>query len=457
MITEQCREGFWRRHALKLRQLATGGGASIFVSSIASNALRIVSAVTLTRLLDTTQYGVVGIISSTAAVFGLLSDIGTQPFVIRHPEGADPRFLDEIWTLRLLRAIVLTLLMAALALPIATLLNKPMLAPALAVWSVSFLIDGLSSMAFATAIRERQLWLLSSTELAGSAVQLIVAIPLAFLLRSYWALVAAMLLGSAFKSHLSFRLFAHSRRRLSFNRDRAAEMWKFARLIAPSSYLTLLILQADKLILAALLPLATFGLYAIATTLVAAPTALGWNYTRRVLYPVYAETAREAPERLSTVFYRQRRWVALSFTFLVGAMGGGASLVVAVLYDPRYAGSASMLALLAISAALTLVNQSADEMLLAAGRLRATLGANITRVSWLAIGTTVALTLGKPMLVIATFGIVEVVAMLFYWVSLTRLGIFKFREEALVLASGTAGGLSGAGVAWAVLTVFPSL
>lgn len=457
VVTEQRRDIFWRRCGHGLMVMATGGAASIVVTAIASNALRIISAVVLTRLLDTTQYGVVGVIASTAVVFALLSDIGTQPFVIRHPKGADPQFLDEIWTLRLLRSLVLTVSMAAMALPIATLLGKPMLTPALAVWSLNFLIDGFSSMAFATAIRERRLWRLSLAELGGSVVQLIAAIPLAIMLHNYWALVAAMLLGSVFKSLLTFRLFEDSRRRIAFNRARTNEMWKFARVIAPSSYLSLLILQADKLILAARMPLASFGLYAVATTLAAAPSLLGWNYARRVLYPVYAETARETPERLSAVFYQQRRRVALLFTFLVGAMGGGATLVIALLYDPRYYGAAPMLALLSISAALVLVNQSADEMLLATGRLRATLGANITRVLWLAFGTAVALAFGNAMLIIATFGFVEVAAMVFYWASMRRLNVLNLQQEFLILAAGAAGGLAGAAAARVILGLFPAL
>ena len=154
--------------ALRMRfiEIAAGGTASIVAAAIASNLLRVASSVTLTRLLDARAYGVVGVISSVAFILQLSSDIGVQPFVIRHKLGEDPAFLDEVWTLRLIRSTVLTLVMAALSIPIAGFLGKPEFAAVLAVWSVTFIIDGLASMTFATAVRQQRLWRLTWSELS---------------------------------------------------------------------------------------------------------------------------------------------------------------------------------------------------------------------------------------------------------------------------------------------------
>ena len=145
----------------RLFQLAVSGTASIVATAIATNLLRIASSVTLTRLLDAQAFGIVGIVTSVAIILQLVSDIGVLPFVVRHERGDDRAFLDEIWTLRLIRSTALTIVMAALAIPVSRFLDKPEFALILAIWSVNFFIDGLSSMVFATAVREQRLWRLA--------------------------------------------------------------------------------------------------------------------------------------------------------------------------------------------------------------------------------------------------------------------------------------------------------
>ncbi|MDB5577999.1 MAG: hypothetical protein JWR80_3175 [Bradyrhizobium sp.] len=441
----------------RLFQLAVGGTSSIIAAAVVTNLLRIVSSITLTRLLDARAFGVVGIIVSVATIFQLISDIGVQPFVIRHERGADRAFLDEIWTLRLIRSIGLAIAMAAASIPIAMFLGKPEFTPVLLVWSVSFVIDGLSSMTFATAVREQKLWRLTASELGVGVFQLVAAIALALLLRSYWALILAMLASATLKSTLSYVLFSNARRRWSLSRERAREMWAFSRFIAPSSLMSLLILQADKVVLARLLPLAAYGLYAVAATLAVAPLALAGSYCRRVLYPIYAETFRTSPAALRHVFYARRRRLTFAYMAAVGCVGGGAHLVVSILYDPRYLAVAPYLQLLSISAALALANISSEEVLIASGRIRSTLYANVFRVVWLIISVCFALVSGRAILIVAAFGLVELVAMLSYWWSLHQQKLLDLREELLGLSAGCGGALIGYVASNIITMVFPSL
>ena len=103
---------------------------------IASNVLRMISSIVLTRLLMPEAFGTVGLISSIAFVLSMISDLGFQAFVIRHRDGAERRFLDVIWTIRLVRAAVLTLVLVMLATPIANLIHRPVIAAALAVSAI---------------------------------------------------------------------------------------------------------------------------------------------------------------------------------------------------------------------------------------------------------------------------------------------------------------------------------
>lgn len=441
----------------RLRQMATGGAASIGVGMIATNLLRIVSSMTLTRLLDAHAYGVIGVITSVAYMLAMLSDVGFTAFVVRHEEADDPAFLDQVWTLHAIRGAGLTLLMVLIAEPAALFLGKPELAPVLAVWGLSFLLEGVSALSFATGVRAQQFWRLSLLDLGLNGVTFIVSLAAAVVLRSYWAMVIGMLAGAAVKTILSYALFPASRRRPQFSGARGRELWRFSRYIALSSMLTLLIMQTDKVVLARLMPLSMFGLYAIAVTLSAAPDALSSPYVTRVLYPIYARAAQADGGALRATFYAARRRVVLLFMFAVGGLIGAAPLVVALLYDPRYHDVAPYLQLIAISAGLRMPSLAANMALFALGRTRSTLIANIFRFAWLAIGVPIGLATGDILLLVAIVGTAEVPGLLCFWWNLRRAGLLDLREEGYGLAAMALGGAIGAAGAHVMLGLFPNL
>jgi O-antigen/teichoic acid export membrane protein len=312
-------------------------------------------------------------------------------------------------------------------------------------------------MAFATAIREQKLWRFTSVELGIAALQVLLSIGLAVFLRSYWALLWAMLVSAVAKAALSYVAFPGSRRRWRFSLERSRDLWAFSRSIAPASILTLLMLQSDKLILARLLPLHLFGLYAIAATLASAPWGLAQSYAQKILYPVLAATERENPAQLREEYYRRRRLPLFAYHLVVGGLVGGAPLLVAVLYDPRYQGVAPLLQILTISSAMHFLNTNADQVMVAVGKPRVMLYGMIGRVVWLTVGGVIALAADHPMLLIIAFGLVEVVVAPMYWLLLARERIFDMRQEVLAVAVLVAGIFSGWAVTAGVRLVVPGI
>ena len=116
-------------------------GAMLFAFTAATLVLRLGGNVVLTRLLDPQAFGVVGVIVSVMIVLTMLTDLGFFDFVIRHARGGERRFLDVIWTIRLVQGALLSLVMLASAWPIAAFLGKPDLAWPIAVTAPLFLIN----------------------------------------------------------------------------------------------------------------------------------------------------------------------------------------------------------------------------------------------------------------------------------------------------------------------------
>lgn len=425
--------------AVKLRHLAARDTNIVIATVLIANILRALSTVLLTRLLTPEAFGIAGIIGVTAYVLAMISDVGFQAFVIRHPDGDRQKFRDVIWTIRLARSVVLTALMIAVSGPLAAGIGKPEIAPALAVSALLFLVDGCSALSVITALRDRLLLRLSILETVTAVVQLAVAVALALLWRNYWAIVVAPLIGGAIKSVLSYLCFSGTRHRLRFDRAYAQDLWKFARFVTGSSIITMLLTQCDKIVLAPLFTLETLGFYMLASNLALAPLAFTSAYATRVLYPCYARVWREQPEALRSIFYTGRRRVSFLYMLAAGALIGTAPLVIAILYDDRYAGAGIFLQLLAISPLLALSSNSANEVLTATGRVHVTFHATLVKLVWLAIAAPIAFSLFGPIGLVAVVGSMEAPSLLYCWWQLRRVDLLRLREELALMGVGGVG------------------
>ena len=239
-------------------------------------------------------------------------------------------------------------------------------------------------------------------------------------------------------------MFPESARRIAFERRYARDLWTFARFVTGSSIITLLLLQCDKLIFGRIMSLDNFGLYILAGNLASAPLAFTSAYSSRVLYPAYAELWREGCSNLRAQFYAKRHLPSLLYTFAAGGLIGSAPLIIAALYDPRYAGAAIYLQLLTIMPLLALASNSANEALTATGRIRATFEASVAKLVWLAIAGPIGYRIGGELGLVAAVGLMEVPAVLLKWIQMHRADLLDLRQELLFLAAGAIGILVGA-------------
>ncbi|HWI87019.1 MAG TPA: oligosaccharide flippase family protein [Sphingomonas sp.] len=427
----------------RLVKFLTGATGLLIAITIGTLLVRMVSSVTLAHLLDPSAFGLMGIINSIFFTIVMLTDLGFQAHVVRHPDGDDPYFGDVIWTIHMTRGLAICLFSVLAAPVLAMLLHKPELAWPLAVASLTLGINGLTSLALFTTLRRGGVRRLSIFEFALVVFQTAASILLAMWLRSAWALVYAMLAQSVLRTVLSYFVFHNPRRRLARDRAISSEFFAFSRVVMMSSTTTLILSQADRFVLARAFTLAEFGLYAIAINLATAPASFVNSFVTRVTYPIFARTWNRTPERLPQVFYTAGRKTAWLYAAGCGALVGAAPLIVHILYDPRYAQAGTFLSLLAVSAVLKLPTFSTSMMMTAIGKVRTTLYVNIVRIIWLATVGTLAFLKFHAIGLIATVGLIEVPALLYSWYVLRREGILNLREEFtyLTIAAASASAL----------------
>jgi len=173
------------------RGMARGAAWTVF-TNWGDRLLGVVSLSVLARLLVPQDFGLVGMAFTAIAAVDALSAFGFDWALVRHPHMRIAH-LNTAWTLRLLTAIIVFAALLLISHPVALYFREPRLQVVLIVLAGGKLISGFENIGMVYFRRnfqfEKEFLLQFSTRLAN----LVVSIPLAFVLRSYWALVGGIL------------------------------------------------------------------------------------------------------------------------------------------------------------------------------------------------------------------------------------------------------------------------
>jgi O-antigen/teichoic acid export membrane protein len=369
-------------HATKrtlLHRLTKGDGigarvvrssASIALGNGASQALRLASNLVLTRLLFPEAFGLMALVTVFITGLQMLSDAGTSPSILRHERGDTPRFLNTAWSIQLLRGVFLWLLTIAIAYPVAALYNEPLLAQLLPVAGISLLIAGFTPTRFETNIRHLRATRVTVLDLASQAIGIAAVIVLAWWLQSVWALVFGTVLGAAARVVVLHAFLDGHVDRFQINRQDAAEIITFGKWIFLSSMSGFFVLQGDKAILGAYLSLAALGIYNIGYFMGSFPAQLTDAVQAKVLIPLYRQTEPATSRDDARVVRRLQLLLSGGGLVLLGLFAFGGTLLIELLYDPRYASAGLIVVLIACAQMMGLASKVYDQAALAYGDSR---------------------------------------------------------------------------------------
>lgn len=425
------------------RRLIGGAAGVLALTTVGSALIRAISSLILTRLLDPSVFGLVGIISSLFFTFALLTDLGFESYIVRHANSEQSHFRDVLWTLHAFRGLLQAAAAILLAPLLSMLLDKPALTAPLIVASTTFAIGGFTSFSLIVALRAGAARKLSVLDFALTAFQSAVGIALAELFRNVWAIVSAMIVQSGARLVLSYTMFADAPHRFARDRSIRRDFYTFSRVVLLSSFLNLLVLQSDKLFLARFLGLAQFGMYSIALNLVSLPSSFANAYVARVIYPLYSRQWNADASRIASVYYSARQRVSVLFGLGTGTLIGSAPVLVSFLYDLRYRGAGVYVSLLAIGAGLRLPTYAAAEVMTAIGNIAVTLRANAIRVCWLATAGPLGFLIDGGTGVIGAVGLLELPILVYSWLVLRSAQILRMRYEIAYLMVMLVGFLFG--------------
>ncbi|WP_287990354.1 lipopolysaccharide biosynthesis protein [Acidiphilium sp.] len=163
------------------------------------------STLILVRLLTPADFGIVALATSFVQGFGQLCEVGVEDAIIRDPD-PDRALYDTGFTINLIRGFGVALVLLIGAFPIAALFHNPNLAPVLlAVAGISALgaMENIGVVDFRRFIAFDREFVL---KIIPRIVQTAIGITLSFILRSYWALIIALLSNQAITTIMTYQL-----------------------------------------------------------------------------------------------------------------------------------------------------------------------------------------------------------------------------------------------------------
>lgn len=270
-------------------------GARMFV-----RASGLVSLMILARILEPDDFGVVGLAVALIAAFEAMSDLSLQAPLVRHPDPQREHY-DTVWTLNLLRGLLIGAIALALAEPMAGFFEEPRLVlvvQGIALWQV---IQGLQNPGVADFQREfdfgKDFLLLAARKFASVLVAGSLALTI---LPDYRALICGILAGGAAMVLASFVLSPY-RPRPSL--AAFGELFGFSKWMLASNILLFAHQRADAFVLGKLLGMGAVGIQSLAmelANLIASEFAMP---LRRAVMPGFAKL-QDDPAAMRSAFGR---------------------------------------------------------------------------------------------------------------------------------------------------------
>lgn len=343
--------------ALKARALK--GGVVALSGFGASQAIRLVSNLVMTRLLAPDAFGLMGVTLALQIFIAMMSDLGLDASIVRSKRGTEPDFLATARSMQLGRSalIAIVLVAAGLALPglaadgafpPQSVYADPRLPVFLYVIAASAMISGFSAMRIALHNRALDLVPVIRLEIAAQIVALAAMAAAALAGIGVYSLAVGAIVAEGVKSAGSHVALKGPPARFGFVRVHFDEIFAYGKWLILASTFGFLVQRGDQLLFGWLFSLDAFSLYSIATIWIIAARHVIETVQRRIAYPALAEIHRERPHDLTRIYRRMRTVYEAGCFAMFAGFALFSDFVIRLLYEDAYQGVAHYMKLLSV-------------------------------------------------------------------------------------------------------------
>lgn len=326
----------------------------------ASQGLRLISNLIMTRLLAPDAFGLMALVLAIEILIGMLSDLGLDASIVRSKRGEDPAFLATARTMQLVRALLIAVVMIAIAaalpplaaagsFPEGSVYADPRLPWFMALMALSVAVSGFGAMRVALYNRRLNLIPVIRLDLGAQSIGVAATVAGALAGLDAYALGFGAVIGAAAKVIGSHLLLSGPPARFGFDRDHFREIFGYGKWLLLASTLGWIVQRGDQVLFGWLFEATAFGLYSIAVIWMFSARNIIEMIQRRVAYPALSELHRDRPHDLTRVYRRMRLVYEAVCLGLFLAVVAFADIAIRVLYSDAYADVAHYIRLLSVT------------------------------------------------------------------------------------------------------------
>ena len=284
-----------------LSQRVARGGVWVFALRMISRGLALARIVVLARLLSPNDFGLMGIALLTISILETFSQTGFRAALVQKKEDIEA-YLDTAWTVSVIRGVILFFMLFLITPHTAHFFDAPSATPIIRLIGLSILLRGFTNIGVVYFQKEFEFNRELFYQLGGDLAELAVTVPLAFILRSVWALVFGALAGGFVSLIMSYVLHPY-RPSIRFEREKFEDLFNFGKWILCSYVLTFLLVQGDDIFVGKLLGVTALGFYQMAYSISNLPATEITEGISRVTFPAYSKLQDNLP-RLREAYLR---------------------------------------------------------------------------------------------------------------------------------------------------------
>lgn len=323
---------------------AMKGAGWLVLSRFVGRLIDFVTLIILARILVPADFGLTAIAASLIAIVEMVLEVPIVQALLRR-QSFDKSHLDTGFTINLLRSLIVTLVIVAIAWPFAQAYSDMRLVPVLLALAIAPVARGLASPAMVVFARDISFLQTFIVELSGKIFAFAFAVTIVLHGGGYWAIVANSVLAAVAGMVVSYILAPYAPR---LTLSRLSDFMTFAGWFTAAQIVTALNGQFDRILLGRFLDKGTFGQYVLGNDLSIFPTQSFIGPAMQSVMAAFSSINTDA-ERMRLAFLKAVRAVMLVSVPVCTGIAVSADLIVELLLGPNWHLAASLLQFLALT------------------------------------------------------------------------------------------------------------
>ncbi|MCH8897602.1 MAG: lipopolysaccharide biosynthesis protein, partial [Chloroflexi bacterium] len=349
----------------RLSQRAFNAAVWTFGTKFLQRTVSYIRIIALARLLSPVDFGIMGLGLVLMSAVQALNMPGFREALVQK-KGEIEEYLDTLWTVTLVRSLIISGVLALGAPLLANLFGSPDARLVLQVMAAAVLITGLTNPGIIYFEKNLEFQKKTVVDVIPTVAEVITAIVAAVILRNVWALVLGLFARNI--SLVAVSYWCHPYRpRLSWNKQQAKELFGFGRWVYFTRVLTFIVNQADSMVLARLLWPASLGFYQMAQRTSLVPLQEIRRGVSTVAFPLYSKVQDDLV-KLRRAFMGSVEAVASISIPLAVAVVVLAPDFVSVVLGEKWLPSVPAIQVLAVAGALNSLTGAGSSLFMGSGR-----------------------------------------------------------------------------------------